>query len=91
MEVEGVVADTPGYRALLASCRSLVGLAFNAQVHDVVAANGTVVDDDIPGPESNGIPLFDLEAFLVSLSTGTGLGCLGFGWGRICHVNVRHD
>lgn len=51
------VADTPGNRALLARRRRLVRLAFDAEVHDVVAANGAVVDDDIPCPESYSIPL----------------------------------
>lgn len=27
------------------------------QVHDVVSANGAVINDDIPSPEGNGIPL----------------------------------
>jgi hypothetical protein len=35
----------------------LVGLAVDAQVHDVVTADGAVVDDDVPGPERNGVPL----------------------------------
>lgn len=35
----------------------MIGLAFNAEVHDVVATNGAVVDDNIPGPESHGVPL----------------------------------
>ena len=51
------VADTPGDGALLRGRRSLVGLAVDAQVHDVVAADGAVVDDDVPGPECDGIPL----------------------------------
>jgi len=35
--------------------------------------------------------LLDLEALLVTLSTGTGLGRLRLGWRRVCHVNVGHD
>ena len=35
----------------------MVGLAVYAQVHDVVAADGAVVDDDVPGPERDGVPL----------------------------------
>lgn len=31
--------------------------AKRTQVHDVITANSAVIDDDIPGPESNGIPL----------------------------------
>ena len=44
------IADAPCNGALLASGGSLVGLALDAQVHDVVAADGAVVDDDIPRP-----------------------------------------
>ena len=58
MEVEGVVADTPCDGALFGGGGRLVGLALDAQIHDVVAADGAVVDDDIPGPECNGIPLW---------------------------------
>lgn len=29
----------------------------HTQVHDVVAANSAVVDDDVPGPKSDGVPL----------------------------------
>ena len=36
VEVEGVVAHPPGHGALLASGAGLVGLALDAQVHDVV-------------------------------------------------------
>jgi hypothetical protein len=28
------------------------------QVHDVITADGAVIDDDIPGPESNSVPLY---------------------------------
>lgn len=35
----------------------MVGLAVNAQVHDVVTADGAVVDDDVPRPESDSVPL----------------------------------
>ena len=35
----------------------MVCLAVYAKVHDVVAADGAVVDNDVPGPERNGVPL----------------------------------
>ncbi len=41
------VADSPGNGAFFARCRSLVRLALDAEIHDVVSANGTVVDDDV--------------------------------------------
>lgn len=51
------IADTPSDGAFLGSGTSLVGLAVDAQVHDVVAADGAVVHDNVPSPESNGVPL----------------------------------
>lgn len=51
------VADPPSNGAFLRRRRGLVGLAVDAKVHDVVAADGAVVDDDIPCPECNGVPL----------------------------------
>jgi hypothetical protein len=51
------VADTPGDGALLARGRRLVRLALDAEVHDVVTANGAVVDDNVPRPESYRVPL----------------------------------
>ena len=51
------VTDPPSHCALFARGGSLVGLAVDAQVHDVVAADGAIVDDDVPGPEGDGVPL----------------------------------
>jgi hypothetical protein len=51
------VADAPGDGALFARGRSLVRLALDTEVHDVVSADGAVVDDNVPGPESYGVPL----------------------------------
>lgn len=51
------IADSPGHRALFARGRGLVGLALDAEVHDVVSANGAVVDDNVPRPKSYRVPL----------------------------------
>ena len=51
------IADAPGDSALLAGGRRLVGLALDAQIHDVVTADGAVVNDNVPSPESYGVPL----------------------------------
>jgi hypothetical protein len=51
------VADAPGDGALLARGRRLVRLALDAEVHDVVTANGAVVDNNVPRPESYRVPL----------------------------------
>jgi hypothetical protein len=58
------IADSPRDGALLACGGGLVGLAVDAQVHDVVAADGAVVDDDVPGPERDGVPLADIRVSL---------------------------
>ncbi|OMJ28541.1 hypothetical protein AYI69_g1986 [Smittium culicis] len=50
VEMEGVVAGAPCNSALVGCQRGLVCLAFDAQVHDVVLANGAVVDGHVPGP-----------------------------------------
>jgi hypothetical protein len=41
------VANSPGNSALVTRSRSLVRLALNAQVHDVVSADGAVVHDNV--------------------------------------------
>ena len=65
MEVKGVVTHAPGHGALLAGGAGLVGLALDAQVHDVVPADGAVVHHNVPGPQSNGVPLLHFEPLLV--------------------------
>lgn len=34
------------------------------KIHDVVSANSTVIDNNVPGPECNGIPLFRISMIL---------------------------
>ena len=46
VEMKRVITYPPGDRALLAGRRSLIGLTFDTEVHDVVAANGAVVHLD---------------------------------------------
>lgn len=41
------IANTPSNSALFTCSRSLIGLALNAQVHDVVTADGTVIHHNI--------------------------------------------
>jgi hypothetical protein len=55
--VQTHVADAPGNSALLARSGRLVCLALDAQVHNMVPANGAVVDDNVPRPKSYGVPL----------------------------------
>merc|ERR1712060_733142 len=95
VEVEGVVAHAPGHRALLARRARLVRLALDAEVHDVVPADGAVVDDYVPRPERDGVPLFDLEPLLLGRSGGSLLGLHRdarglLSLGRVLHNDVRH-
>jgi hypothetical protein len=43
----------------------------HTQVHDVVTADGTVVDNDIPGPESDSVPLRQTYQSLLLRSNQT--------------------
>ena len=61
MEMKGMITHSPSHCALFRGYRSLIGLAFNAQIHDMVSANGAIINDNVPGPQSDGIPLFYLE------------------------------
>ena len=63
MEMEGVIAGTPGCRAVGLTFSDLRGLAINAGLHDVVLANGAVIYMDVPSPESDSVPLFDFKSF----------------------------
>lgn len=79
------VADTPGNSALLAGSGGLVGLAVDTEVHDVVSADGAVVDNDVPGPQGNGIPLSTEE---VKVSQDVNQQVSGFRGGRITETGV---
>lgn len=70
VEMERMIADSPGYCALLRCGRGLVGLALYAEIHDVVPANGTVVHNNVPGPKSHCIPLLsnrDRVLYILSM------------------------
>lgn len=43
------------------------------QVHDVVSADGAVVDDNVPGPEGDGVPLMMLVFVLIGSDSGSAL------------------
>ena len=64
VEVERVIAGTPSLRALFRSVRDLLRLALHTRLHDVVSADGTVIDVDVPRPERDGIPFFNFESCL---------------------------
>lgn len=74
----------------------MVGLTLDAEIHDVVSADSTVVDDDVPRPQGNGIPLLDLESLLavladrISRRSALLLSDRTGGSGGVCHVDVGH-
>lgn len=92
VEMESVIANTPSNGALLAGGGCLVCLALDTEIHDVVSANGAVVDDNVPGPERNGVPLLDLES-LLALARGAVALLLCNRRGatrRVGHINICH-
>lgn len=72
MEVKGVVARAPRDGTLPCTIRLLVGLTFNAKIHDVVSANRASIHLDVPRPQSNGVPLFDFKTRLDGAWSGRG-------------------
>jgi len=69
VEVESMVAYTPSHGTLLAGGGSLVGLTFNAKIHNMVSTDSTVIDDDIPSPKSYSVPFLDFEALFGLCTT----------------------
>jgi len=65
VEVEGVIANSPCDGAFFVGSSALVGLTFDTEIHDMVSADSTVVDDNVPGPQSDSIPLLHLESLLA--------------------------
>lgn len=74
MEVERVIARPPGYSALFGGATLLVSLALNAKVHNMISANGARIYLDVPRPQRDGIPFFDLEPFCAWSDGGRGGG-----------------
>ena len=73
--MKGMITHPPSYCTFLwwllsrggGFCRGLgigAGLTFDAKIHNVVTTDGTVVYLDVPGPESDSIPLFNFETRL---------------------------
>jgi len=50
VKMEGVIANAPCNVTFLVVGCGLVGLTFDAQVHDVIAANGARIDNNVPRP-----------------------------------------
>ena len=64
MEVKCMRTHTPGDCAVLRGRRTLIRLALNTHVHDVVAADCTIINFYIPSPQGYGVPFLDFESFL---------------------------
>ena len=71
--MKSVITDSPSDIAFLIG--RLITLAFNARVHDVVSADGTVVHMYIPRPKCYRTPFLDFKDFFdVGLSlSGAGI------------------
>jgi hypothetical protein len=88
VKVERVIADSPCDSALLTSGRGLVGLALYAMIHDMVPADGAVVNYDIPRPQRHGGELFDFEPLLALAVSLLALGRASGGGLR--HLHIGH-
>lgn len=55
----------------------------------MISADGAVVDDDVPRPERNGVPLLDLKLLFITPFGVDAVGLLGGHWG-VAHLNVGH-
>ena len=62
MEMKCMVAHSPSHGTFFWGYGGLISLAFNAQIHDVVSTNGTIVDNNVPSPQCYSIPFFDFES-----------------------------
>jgi len=93
MEMECVVTDAPSDCTLFTGGGGLVCLALDAEIHDMISADSAVVNNDIPRPKGNCVPLLDLEALLAFSDLVLSIsGFLGNrGTGRIGHVDISHD
>ena len=61
MEMKCMITHSPSHGTFFWGYGGLISLAFNAQIHDVVSANGAIVNDDVPSPQSHGVPFFDFK------------------------------
>lgn len=62
--MECMIAYTPSDGALFSRLTTLVRLTLDAKVHDVVTTNRAVVNNNIPRPQGDRVPLFYFEAAL---------------------------
>ena len=83
MKVKCMVAHSPSNGAFFARGGGLIGLAFDAQIHDVIPANSAIVDDNVPSPQSDGVPLFHFESLAI--------GAAGAGRHLLIRIHFHDD
>jgi len=64
VEMEGMIANTPRNSAFLTGGGGLVGLTLDAEIHDVVPTDSTVINNYVPSPERHSVPLLHFEPLL---------------------------
>lgn len=74
VKVESMVADSPGNSALVVGSRNLIGLTLNAEVHNMVSADGAVIHHNVPCPQCHRVPFLHLESFLLVRFDGGATG-----------------
>ena len=91
------VTDSPCNSSLFKSTRWLLSLTLYAKNHNVVPADGTVINHNIPGPEGYCIPLFHFKALLARAAVGAARGihihrCRHFGNtpGDLCYTSFTY-
>ena len=84
-----VIAHSPSHGAFFRRGSGLIRLTFDAEIHDVISANGAIIHDDVPRPQCHGVPFFHFKAFALARgrigccrSTGH-VGFVGVHRGRI--------
>lgn len=64
------------------------------EIHNVVAADGAVVNCNVPCPQGHRVPLLDFEPFLPIVgSVCRSVGLFGLDacrWRGVCHLYVGH-
>ena len=59
-----MIAHTPSLVAILLRVSHLIRLAIDAWLHNMVSADGAVINVDVPGPECYSIPLSHFKSLL---------------------------
>lgn len=66
VEMECMITNSPCNCTLFTGGWCLVSLAFNTEIHDMISADGTIVNHNIPSPQSHSIPFFNFKSLFVA-------------------------